>query len=413
MKPKMMKRHEWWRENYRNARDLDHLSAEELSERFHDCVNNNRTRTERGKMGILPADQPVGQTWMILSTEILEECGLRNYPYPGPLTVGDRRATFDHAFDPIPDMERALDELNINTKAYLLKFGEQQWLSSSLKEGKFRIAAASHYDSDHLNHARRDSELERFVKLHPRNPLRSGLSERDSKPTEPRRPGWQSITAPSDYFLFSLAGRYSARLFGDFASTACLVIHEPREFLRRVTNAIRMQLVDWRVEITNVTYYDPIRVDPRTIDVPKCKPFKHAYQTEVRIICIPRKPIQRLSSFISIEIGSLEDCATLVDLSTYPSRPVPHDPTEDPIRSFGTINPESTLVNHLPNAAKMRGIVLNKTGASHTDWYFEVQYTDEADTWHQFKLPMLDGLYLLNLLEAVQEEQHLGLFNRK
>lgn len=71
------------------------------------------------------------------------------------------------------------------------------------------------------------------------------------------------------------------------------------------------------------------------------------------------------------------------------------------------------MVHHLPNVTKMQGIVLNKSGPRHEDWYFEVQYTDDAGTWHQLKLPMLDGLYLLNLLQAAEQEQHLGLWNRE
>lgn len=34
-------------------------------------------------------------------------------------------------------------------------------------------------------------------------------------------------------------------------------------------------------------------------------------------------------------------------------------------------------------------------------------------TWHDLNMPMLDGLYLLNLLRAAAEEQHLGLSNRE
>lgn len=412
MPVKTMKRHEWWRHNYRNARDLDHLSPEELSERLHDCINNTRTRTAQGKLGLLPVDQPVGETWMTLFTEVLEECNLRGYPYPGPISIAAHRASLDHAFDPIPDMDRVLKEYNLEAKPYLLKFGEPKWLKPSFESGRFRIASASYYDSNAHNHARRDTELERFIHLNPRNPLRAGIVAANPSQT-PSPPGnWASIASPTDYFLFSLSARYSARLFGDFASTACLVIHEPREFLTRVTNAIRAQLAGWQIETTYVTYYDPVRVNPGEIVVPTFKPFKHAYQTELRIVCLPSSPVARLPPF-EFEVGSLSDCATFVDISSHPSPPLPPDPTEDPIRSFGTTKQESTMVRHLPNVAKIQGLILNKSAPRHEDWYFEVQYTDEADAWHQFKLPMLDGLYLLNLLQTAEQEQHLGLWNRK
>jgi hypothetical protein len=182
--------------------------------------------------------------------------------------------------------------------------------------------------------------------------------------------------------------------------------------LNRVTKAISARLSGWHVETTYVTYYDPVRVDPGKIVVPKFKPFKHAYQAELRIVCLPPNRIARLSPF-EIEVGSLADCAALVDLSSHPSPALPHDPTEEPIRTFGTTLQEPTMVQHLPNVAKMQGIVLDKAAPRHEEWYFQVQYTDESGMWHEFRLPMLDGLYLLNLLQAAEQEQHLGLWNRK
>lgn len=407
-----MKRHEWWRHNYRNTRDLDHLSPDELSDRLHDCINNIRTRTDRGKLGLLPVDQPVGETWMTLFTEVLEECNLRGYPYPGPISIAAQRSSFDHAFDPIPDMDCVLKEYNFESRPYLLKFGESKWLGPAFEQGRFRIASASYYDSDAHNHARRDTELERFVHLNSRN--KSHVSPVATVPGQVPSPGgtWTSVACPTDYFLFSLSTSYSSRLFGDFASTACLVIYEPRKFLNRVTKAISARLSGWHVETTYVTYYDPVRVDPGKIVVPKFKPFKHAYQAELRIVCLPPNRIARLSPF-EIEVGSLADCAALVDLSSHPSPALPHDPTEEPIRTFGTTLQEPTMVQHLPNVAKMQGIVLDKSAPRHEDWYFQVQYTDESGMWHEFRLPMLDGLYLLNLLQAAEQEQHLGLWNRK
>lgn len=408
-----MKRHEWWRHNYRNARDLDHLSPEELSDRLHDCINNIRTRTDRGKLGLLQVDQPLGETWMTLLTEVLEECSLRGYPYPGPINItASQRSAFDHAFDPIPNMDQVFKGYNLASKPYLLKFGEPKWLRPSFKQGRFRIASASYYDSSAHNHARRDTELERLVHLNPRNPLHT--SSATTTPNQAPSPGgnWTSITSPTDYFLFSLSASYSPRLFGDFASTACLVIHEPHKFLRRVTKAIRAHLSGWRIETTYVTYYDPVRINPGEIVTSKFKPFKHAYQSELRIVCLPPNQIAQLTPF-EIEVGSLADCATLVDLSTHPSPSPPHDPTEYPIRSFGTTPQVSTMIQRLPNVAKMQGIILDKSAQKHEDWYFQVQYTDESGLWHEFKLPMLDGLYLLNLLQAAEQEQHLGLWNRK
>jgi hypothetical protein len=408
-----MKRHEWWRHNYRQARDLDHLSAEELSERLHDCINNIRTRTEREKLGLLPVNESAGEAWMILFTEVLEECNLRGYAYPGPITIAGYRSSLDHAFDPIPDMDRVLDEYGLRSKPYLLKFGEPRWLVPSIERGKFRIASASYYDSAEHNHARRDTELQRFLRPNPRCPR---YVEPQAASTLPKgtdsASGWTSIASPTDYLLFSLSAAYSSRLFGDFAATSCLVIFDPKAFLNRLLHTVVQQLPGWHIEFTGVTYYDPVRVTPTSIVVPKAKPFRHAYQQEMRLVCLPPASVAQLSP-LEIEIGPLADCATLVDLTTHPPPPLPHDPSEDPIQVFGNVNAESSMVHRLPDAARVQGIVLNKSAQRHEDWYFQIQYTDDKDVWHELKVPMLDALYLLNLLRAAEKEQHLGLWNRE
>lgn len=401
-----------WRLNYRKARDLDHLSPEELSERMHDCINNVRTRTERGKLGISSLRGTVGLKWITLYTETLEECVLRGYTVPGPIDLSPFRSSLEHAFDQIPDIDPVLDAHKATGKPFLLKFGQPKWLRQSLNQGKFRIASASYYDSDSHNHARRDRELQRFTKLNPRNPHYVSATTPDSNSPLSNGDGWKSISYPTDYYLYSLSASYSARLFGDFASSACLLIHDTDAFFGRLNAAIASRLPGWNVKTTAVTYYDPVRVNPVSIAVPTYKAFKHEYQDEVRIICLPPSNIKTLP-FLEIEIGSLEDCATVVDLSTHPAPVLPHDPTEDPVRAFGTIQRESEMLKLLPSVAKIRGIILNKEAPQHADWYFQIQYTDAADVWHELRIPMLDGLYLLNLLQTAQQDQHLDFWNPK
>jgi hypothetical protein len=127
---------------------------------------------------------------------------------------------------------------------------------------------------------------------------------------------------------------------------------------------------------------------------------------------MPPSPRQALEP-IQVELGPLDDCATLADLTAYPPVTLPHEPKDDPVQTYGAVTLEDNMVNHLPSAAKIQGIVLNKEAPRHEDWTFQLQYTDSAGTWHDLKMPMLDGLYLLNLLRAAEEEQHLGLWNRE
>jgi len=397
-----MKRHDMWRYRYRQARDLDHLSAEELSERLHDCINNIRIRSAKDKLSVrVPMDR-VSETWWSLLTEILEECSLRGYPYPGPIDISKFRSTLDHAFDPIPDMDRIISCYDLQHRSYVLKFGDYRWLSQSIKHGRFRIASAAYYDSNEHNHARRDTELQRHVKLNPRD---SNFSQLQAVG------GWATVAADTDYYLFSLTETYNSRLFGDFAANSCLVVFDKRKFLSRLQRAAAKQLPGWQLQVSRVNYYDPVRIDPSKIVVPSFKPFRHAYQEELRLTCLPPQPTARLEP-IQIELGPLDDCATLADLMAFPPAKLPHDPYDDPIQNFGSCRLEENMVNHLPEAAKIQGVVLNKGAPRHENWTFQIQYTDAAGAWHELKMPMLDGLYLLNLLQAAEQEQHLGLWDR-
>lgn len=398
----MMKRHEVWRQRYRVSRDLDHLTIDELSERLHDCINNLRTRTSNGKIGIRSPREGVGETWMSLFTEILEECHLRDYPYPGPITIEKFKSAMDHALDPIPDMDRVLDFHGLEKKPYLVKFGESRWLTAAIRTGKFRIASASYYDSAEHNHARRDTELERYI--------RTRSSDFGNKTIGPRGE-WTSVRSPTDYYLFSLSELYTPRLFGDFAADSCLVIFDPKTFLSRLARATSHYLPQWQIQFNRVKYYDPVRIDPTKIIVPMWKPFRHAYQEEVRLLCLPPNSSTGLPPF-EIELGPLEDCAVFVEIASHPSKLQLHDSHDDPVQRFGTTREESNMLNHLPDAAKVQGVVFNKEGSQHTDWYFQVQYTDAKEVWHELKIPMLDGLYLLNLLKTAEREQGLSLWNR-
>lgn len=238
-----MKRHEWWRANYRSARDLDCLSPEQLSERLFDCMNNMRARTERGKLGLLPFDEG-GEHWMVWFTEVLEECALRGYEYPGPINVSKFGSALEQAFDPIPDMEAAFRDLELTSNTpYLLKFGDPKWLEQALRNGSFRVSPASFYDSEALNHARRDRELSRELLPHPSNPkVAAFMAQRGIETPPDKVPGTITITSPTDYYLFSLSGAYSSRLFGDFSSSACLIIHKPAEFISRFGTAVCKEL---------------------------------------------------------------------------------------------------------------------------------------------------------------------------
>ena len=346
---------------------------------------------------------------MILFTDILEECAIRSYDYPGPITIKRFESAMDHAFGPIPDINKVFVARDLASRPYLLKFGDPKWLKLAVETGAFRIAPASFYESADLNHARRDTELQRILKPNPRdNRAQEFLKKNGITEWLPEI----RMKSTTDYLLFSLCGAYSARMFGDFAATACLVIHEPVSFSKRLLTSVEAALNDFEINLSPVSYFDPVRIDPDMIDIRFFKPFRHAYQAELRLTCTPKTPTPKLNP-INIDIGNLADCAELVDLSTHPAIVLPPDPKNAPIQRYGDFSKGDAMVNQLPDVSKMGGISLYKEGHPPKDWYFIIQYTDDDNKLQEIKVPLVDGLYLLNLLRTAEKDQHLDFWNRE
>ena len=68
-----------------------------------------------------------------------------------------------------------------------------------------------------------------------------------------------------------------------------------------------------------------------------------------------------------------------------------------------TETPKTGGVTKLPDVGRIQGFALQKstTAALSTA---AVQYTDRNGQWYELKMPFLDALYLLNLLEAASAD---------
>lgn len=62
----------------------------------------------------------------------------------------------------------------------------------------------------------------------------------------------------------------------------------------------------------------------------------------------------------------------------------------------------------LPPVGRIEGLVLQPSGTADPSVHrIEIQYTGrtpDAGTWHRLEMPLLDALYLLNLLEAMSKD---------
>jgi hypothetical protein len=113
-------------------------------------------------------------------------------------------------------------------------------MEAMFEQGQIRIAPASGYRDPSLNDAVRDDELS-FENI-----ARPGATLMVSKSREgPSVPvgGIYDIrvksTLPTDYFVYCMAYSARPRLFGDFDADACVVVTDPKEFVKHVEATAR------------------------------------------------------------------------------------------------------------------------------------------------------------------------------
>jgi len=60
------------------------------------------------------------------------------------------------------------------------------------------------------------------------------------------------------------------------------------------------------------------------------------------------------------------------------------------------------MLNQLPDVGRIQGASLR--GQNPKNSTILLQYTDNEENWQEVRMPFLDGMYLLNLLKALQIE---------
>jgi hypothetical protein len=72
------------------------------------------------------------------------------------------------------------------------------------------------------------------------------------------------------------------------------------------------------------------------------------------------------------------------------------------------INSDAGPVNRLPDVGRIQGVVLQRSALKDPKAdKIELQYTDRTplQKWHSVQMPLLDALYLLNILESLSRDE--------
>ena len=311
-----MKRHEFWRQQYRLRRYMEHLKEHELQQRASDVFNNLILLNEESKIG-LPKITNESEKWMILWTHVLEEFFIRFGPYPNGFTTGFMKNARipDPRSSLAPKAAKAVKNTSLPDGDYLFKYGKSQNLKQALYEKQIRISPASSYDDPSLNLAIRDKELEFSVFPSPSEVKMKAYDGKTGEYKGDIRPENIVITTQSktNYYVYCLSLSFAPRLFLDFDADACLVIRKPIEFQEIILFAFENKFRDWSGVGQKITYIDPLNCSIKDIDVFFSKDFRFAYQQEYRFIWLPPTAMQSIDH-VFIEVPNIQEYCYIVDI---------------------------------------------------------------------------------------------------
>jgi hypothetical protein len=309
-----MRRDELWRVMYRSRRYLEHAPEENLAARARDIIGNTTALTYDGKISLLTPDAG-GLYWLEVFTHVQEEMALRGVSFP-PVFLKDASVPRP-TFPADPRAKKLLHELGpqLADHQYVAKLGKSEHLEQAFKRGLWRISPASSYAASDpsLSVAQRDTELEMSVYL-PKSKIqvwdgKTGNFKGDSETLG----NITRTSSVSDYYVSCLTQQLDLRLFDDFNASACIVIHQPKEFARRAFAAAERQLPSCFGVFRSVKYVDPYQPPEGDLDLFCYKDFRYWYQKEVRFAWLLEGDARSLDH-VFLELGDISDICQFVEV---------------------------------------------------------------------------------------------------
>jgi hypothetical protein len=309
-------RHHRWRLAYRENRYCRYLTQGELNRRIRDIFLNMLRLNSEAKIGVLPFGA-AGIQWMVLWTHVLEEMVLRHGPYPNGFTreILHTEPYPDFASELARKAASVLTSKGLSSDNILIKYGEPEHMASLCERGKFRMRAASYYSRPDHNGAVRDDELSLQVSLALRREdiipvIRNPADVPSNWPGQRFDVGFRH---PTDYWLYCLTSCVEPRHFVDFGYSACVVVKDRKEFIRRLQAVEDRYVPRTTRHHGSAVYIDPLLPSTAKIYLPMSKHFRFAYQNEYRFVWAPTAE-SRDMTYVDVEVGSLADISEIVVL---------------------------------------------------------------------------------------------------
>lgn len=296
------------RTQYLTERYLEHSSLEELVQRLKDIRRNMLTFSSAG----IPSYDFSSSVGGLIERASHVEFELELRQAKSTAVALASPEIFSPEYPKVKKSIRAWGDRSLPTSPYFVKYGKPAELKELHDEGQIWIRPASGYSDPSLNLAIRDKELEAVVGL----PVGTRLQRQSDNGEYQEIPLAGRIFATkkseTDFYIYCTAAKYDHRLFDDFNFDACLLVHEPKDFVMKIVEACKQSYSDWLFAEKMVCYYDPLRPN-RIEDIPFSKHFRFWYQREYRVVLKPKDPIKRLEP-IKLSLGKVSNLCELIVL---------------------------------------------------------------------------------------------------
>lgn len=200
-------------------------------------------------------------------------------------------------------------EIDASRPEKLYRYSERHWLERSLLIGEFRLMPASYYKELEADSARQDDELCRLRKMAPEDVQ---ITDEVGRIIVPIGDVEFTTRLLRDYLMACFSTSWNPADGGGFGGCdACLVIHDPEEFLERMHVELNRVIAGGSSVDSAVSYGSP-----HLLGVAYSKPAFYSDQHEYRLTVLP--PDDRPLSSLIISIGSIESIAEIVPMGTNP-----------------------------------------------------------------------------------------------
>jgi hypothetical protein len=293
------------------------LSDSALSERLVHWLNNCTQLSSTGMVNLCATENP---DYFQRLMDVLAETSLRH----GDVSLSqDRKMWAPDRNVMIKPSEKTAEkiitlqkQISNKTAKTLIRFGKKKYMRELYETGGLLFQEASTF-SQADNLSVRDDELTLLMKRYvPKDELKLVPGAPDPETVRERGVGLNFLLSCPDFLVLCLTDKINFRLVADWDAEAVALIHDPTEFAKRLsaasTNLLEKAGRDM-LESGKVRYIDPyFPLD--NPDVPFCKHYKFAYQSEFRFIVRGKNKLD--FSVRRIEIGSISDIADIVEFDS-------------------------------------------------------------------------------------------------